>query len=224
VRREKDPIMATVPPAGILPFLAWADNFDEQLTAAGPTFGVLAADALAFHNLRIDLVAKQDLLDNPTTKTPVARANRDVSFKATTAKARQLLKIISAFPALTPGQREELQMNPKDPVRTHRPPPATRPVLQLGRDGTFRVRDELTPDRRAKPADAQGCQIVMKIDGPAPLTPADAHPGVLATRTDGQLPIPPGSDGKTLYAIASWYSETGETGPASDVVSVVIAA
>jgi hypothetical protein len=216
--------MAETFPAGDWPYLGWVSNLSARLTATGPAYGVPTAEATILANLVTDLTARMETLENPANQNPVNRAAKNLSKKACVAKTRAVLKLVNAYAPLTAVQREELGLRPKDTTRSARPAPTTRPVIQVARDGSFRVADELTPDKKTKPANAQGCQIVIKIDGPAPLTPAEAHPGVLATRSTGQLPIPPGSNGRVLHVMGQWYTETGDFGPASDVVSVVIAA
>ena len=115
-------------------------------------------------------------------------------------------------------------MNPKDVVKTPIPTPGFKPGVAADPDGTVRLFDPLFPLRRGRPPGVQGTALSMKIDGAAPLSPAEAHLAALATRSRAQLPIPPGSNGKVLWIIAQYYNERGELGPASDPVSVMIAA
>ncbi|MDB5322122.1 MAG: hypothetical protein JWN40_3753 [Phycisphaerales bacterium] len=216
--------MAQVPPQGDQPLNVWLENFAAKLTATPTAFGATAADATLISAAATDFAARMVLIDNPATRNKITVANKNVAKKSATAKARQVLKVISAFPALTPGQREDLRMNPKDSTKTPIPAPSFKPAVSIAADGSIRLWDPLFPERRSRPSGVNGAAISMKIDGPAPISPADGHLAALLTRSRGQLPLPAGSNGKVLWVIAQWYNERGELGPASDPVGVTIAA
>lgn len=105
--------------------------------------------------------------------------------------------------------------------------PATKPRLLVSPRGRIRIGDEATPTRRAKPAGVLGALIFTKIAAPGEAPPAhlkEAEFEGLATRTHHQLEIPAGSNGRTLYVMAQWISETGLRGPISTVAATTIAA
>src|SRR4051794_19374969 len=103
-----------VPPQGDAPLNEWLSNFASKLTSTPTAYGTTAADATAISANAADFAARLVIINNPATRNKITVANKNVAKKAAVAKARSLLAIISAFPALTPGQREELRMNPKD--------------------------------------------------------------------------------------------------------------
>ncbi|MDB5320777.1 MAG: hypothetical protein JWN40_2408 [Phycisphaerales bacterium] len=219
--------MATVPPAGDQPLLVFAQNVDTLITATPTAFGLVAGDATALHALTLDYSTRLATATTPATRNRVSVASKDTSKLALTAKLRQLIRIVSAYPPLTPSQRANLGLNPRDVTPTPVPQPATRPMLALDPDGVARIFDETTPDNRRKPPGVRGAIVFSKIgaetDAP-PVSPDDARFAVIATRNRFSIPIPPGSNGKMLWVMAQWFNERGELGPVSVVASTAIAA
>lgn len=216
--------MATIPPVKDQDLDTFAQNMDAKITATPTAYGLVAADATAFHALATDFTTRLATALNPTTRTKGTVAAKNTSKLALTAKARSLIKIISAYPPLTPTQRADLGLNAKDAGPTPIPAPATKPLLAVDPDGTLRIVDETMPDRRAKPAGVRGAVVFAKVDGPPPATTDDAKFSALATKNRIPLALPSGSNGKTLYVLAAWYNERGELGPVSNIASTTIAA
>jgi len=216
--------MAIVPPDKDQDLDVWGTNFDVRITATPTAFGITAGDATAFHTLRLDFTTRLATSLDPTTRTKGTVAAKNTSKRALVAKARSLIKLITAFPPLTPTQRADLGLNAKDVTPTPVPPPATKPMLSVDPDGTLRIVDETMPDRRGKPSGVNGAVVFAKVDGPPPTTVDDAKFSALATRNRIPLALPSGSNGKTLYVLARWYNERGELGPVSAVASTTIAA
>jgi hypothetical protein len=216
--------MATVPPERDQDLEAWSIAFSALITATPTAFGLVAADATAFATLKSDYSTRLATAVNPVTRTKGTVAAKNTSKLALTAKARSLIKLITAYPPLTPQQRADLGLNPKDAGPTPIPPPSTKPMLSVDPDGTLRIVDETMTDRRAKPPGVRGAVVFAKVDGPPPVTTDDAKFSALATKTRVPLALPSGSDGKKLYVLAAWYNERGELGPVSDVASTTIAA
>jgi hypothetical protein len=219
--------MAVVPPAADQALLVFTQNLSALVTATPTAFGLVAADATALSALLLDYTSRLSTATTPATRNKISVAAKDTSKLALTAKLRSLIKIISAYPPLTPAQRASLGLNPKDTQPTPVPPPATRPMLALDPDGVARIFDETTPENRRKPAGTRGA-VVFALVGtgttPPPTSPDDARFAVIATRNRFQVPIPPGSNGKTLWVLAQWFNSKGELGPVSTVASTTIAA
>jgi hypothetical protein len=219
--------MATVPPAGDQALLVFVQNMDTLITATPTAFGLVAGDATALHALALDYTARLATATTPATRTKISVAAKDTSKLALVAKVRQLIRLVTAYPPLTPAQRASLGLNPKDVTPTPVPVPATRPMLALDPDGVARIFDETTPENRRKPGGVTGAIVFSKV-GPEteapPVEPADAKFAVLATRTRFAIPLPPGSNGKTLWVMAQWFNARGELGPVSAVASTTIAA
>src|SRR5689334_8568105 len=97
------------PPQGDKPFADWLRNLGQSLTIAPTSYGTTAATAAQIVALSDELDAKIAICDNPATKTKTATTNKNVVKKAAMAKAREVLAIVRAYPALTPGQRDQIQ-------------------------------------------------------------------------------------------------------------------
>jgi hypothetical protein len=219
--------MATVPPAADQALLVWAQNFDTLITATPTAFGLVAGDATAFHALALDYTTRLATATTPATRNKISVAAKDTSKLALVAKVRQLIRLVTAYPPLTPAQRANLGLNAVDNIPTPVPPPATRPMLALDPDGVARIFDETTPENRRKPGGVTGAIVFSKVglatEAP-PVDPADARFAVIATRNRFAIPLPAGSNGKTLWVMAQWFNERGELGPVSTVASTTIAA
>jgi hypothetical protein len=219
--------MPLIPPTADAPLKAWAQNASALITSTPTVYGLVAGDATALAALVNDFDTRLDTATTPSTRTKGTIAAKNTSKLALLAKLRQLIKIINAHPGVTNAQRADLGLNPRDVVPTPVPVPVTRPMVTVDVDGTIRLVDETTPERRGKPVGVNGAVVYTKIvvgDAPGPVTPADAAFAALATRARVTLPLPAGSKNKTLWVLAQWYNERGELGPISAPASSVIAA
>jgi hypothetical protein len=221
--------MPLIPPTADAPLRAFAENASALITGTPTVYGLLASDATDLAALVSDFGTRLETSTTPSTRTRGTIAGKQTSKLALLAKLRQLIRIISAHPGVTNAQRADLGLNPRDVVPTPIPAPATRPLVTVDVDGTIRLVDETTPNRRGKPTGVRGAVVYTKIvpaddAGPAPLTPDEAKFAALATRPRVPLTLPAGSKNKTLWVLAQWYNERGELGPVSAPASSVIAA
>lgn len=219
--------MPNVPPAGIASLKAWTTNFDEKLTATPTAVGCTAADATAYHGFSDDFLARVAVNEDPATRTKVTLEAQRVSKLALLARARQLCKVINAFPGTTDPLRISFGLNPRDGSPTPAPVPATRPQLSVDPFGNVRIVDETTPQRRGKPQGVFAAVVFSKVGQatePDPTTPDEARYAGLATRGKHTIPLPPSSNGKTLWVLAQWVNDRGEAGPVSAPVRTTLAA
>jgi len=219
--------MPDVPPEKDQSLEDWSQNFDTRITTTPTLFNLLASDATAFHALVQDFITRRAAAVNPGTRGKSTVAAKQTSKIALLARARQLARIVSAYPPVTPQQRVDLGLNVRDTDPTPIPPPATKPILALDPDGALRLVDETMPDRRGKPAGVAGAAVYMKVAAPgdpAPASVEDAKFTLLTSRPRCPLPVPPYSNGKTLYVFARWYNARGEMGPVGPMASTSIAA
>jgi hypothetical protein len=219
--------MTTVPPEGDQDLLVFSNHFSTRITATPTAFGLVAGDATSFAALLSDYSTRLGVANDPTTRTRGTIAGKNTSKAALLAKARILCKVVSAFPPLTPAQRADLGLNPRDVSPTPIPPPATRPIVTVDPAGRIRLADEAAPTRRARPAGTVGAIVVTRIldaAAPAPLGLSDTHFAALVTRDRHTLAIPEASNGKLLYVFAQWVNARGQAGPLSAVAVTTIAA
>lgn len=219
--------MASIPPESISGLKAWTPNFATKLTATPTAVGCTAADATAYAALSTDFLARVATNEDPATRTDVTIEAQRTSKGALLAKARQLCKIINAYPGTTNALRVSFGLNVRDVVPTPVPVPVTRPQLAIDPFGNLRIVDEATPDRRGKPTGVFAAVVFSKI-GPAtepdPVSPNESRFAGVATKAKFAVPLGAGSTGKTLWVMAQWINDRGEPGPISAVVRTLIAA
>jgi hypothetical protein len=222
--------VAQIPPASDTGLRDFCTNFDLVATPIATAIGLTAAQMLAFHGLSLDYNARLAAAIDPSTRTKVTIEQKRVSKASILAAVRQLMKIVDAFPGTTNPQRASLGMRVKDVSPSPRPAPSTQPVVAVAGTGgglaVLRLRDETTPDKKAKPAGVFGALLstaVTTADAPAPTFPADTFNAVI-TRTTHTMTLPLNSAGKRLWVQAQWINERGEPGPTSLVANALIAA
>ena len=219
--------MATIPPESISGLKAWSPNFAAKLSATPTAVGCTAADATAYAALNTDFMARVATQEDPATRTDVTTEALRTSRIALLAKARQLCKIINAYPGTTNTLRVSFGLHVRDVVPTPVPVPLTRPQLSIDPFGNLRIVDETTPDRRGKPTGVFAAVVYSKIGPATDPDPVDANEARFAgVATRGKFPIPlaPGSTGQTLWVMAQWINDKGQPGPISAVVRTLIAA
>lgn len=209
------------PPSREAELLIWAANFDQLITATPVAFGLTAAQATAFGNLRSDFVAKYATAVEPTTNSRAAVVAKNESKAALLEGARELIAIVQAFPGTTNEMRAGLGIKVRDGEPTPVPPPSVSPeidiVSSVMRTVRLRVHNETTLGRR-KPDGVAGA-LIFSFVGAQPPAPQDTHLWkfeVNTTKTTADVQFP--SDvpsGATVWFTAFWYNPRGESGPAA---------
>ncbi len=188
---------------------------------------VAAADATALAALVTDYTTRLATATTPATRTKSTIAAKDTSKAALRAKAASFVRIINALPNISPTQRFDLGLNPKDSTPTPIPVPATSPQVAVDSDGVLTLHDASTPSRRGKPRGVVGAVVFTKVQpasAPPPVDTSDTAFSIIATRARVALPLPADADTKKLYVLARWFNERGELGPVSNIAVSTIAA
>lgn len=209
-------------------FADWSANFESGIDTEYATYGLTSGQATAYTALDTAYQTAYANATNPATRTPVTVALKDSAKAAAIANARALALIINAFPATTNGMRMTLGLTPRTGTLTPIPAPVTKPLAivvgynPLGH--VLQIRDESTPDSRAKPAGVISCQVWGKI---GPVAPIDLSECVmLGVYTKPFLSLTFGSDagGKKMFYLCRWQTRRGLVGPLSDVISPTVPA
>jgi len=219
--------MATVPPAGDANFKDFCVAFSSLYTIQPTVYGGTSSDATQLASLVTAYSSALAVSTLGTTRTKGTIAAKDTAKNALRAKLMELVKVINATVSITPQQRIDLGLLPKDSIPTPVPVPASAPQVEVDAQGVLRLHDSATPSRKGKPAGVKGAVIFTKVlpvgtDGPT--TPVDANFTMLATKSRVPLPLPSDADAKKLYVMAQWYNERGELGPVSNVAVTTVAA
>ena len=154
-----------------------------------------------------------------------ATATKDIQRTSSEGIIRPLIAQWQANPAVTDALRALLGLTVRKTTHTASPVPTTRPALNADTSQRLQITlqfQDAASKSKAKPPGVRGCQIWEQIGGTAPLDLTGMTYFGTATRTPGILPFPAADAGKTVYIIARWENTTGQTGPLSEVLSVVV--
>ncbi len=124
------------------------------------------------------------------------------------------------------SDRERMGLTVKSDTRTPAPVPVTYPVgtvdFSVRLQHTIHFSDEATPRNRAKPAGVHGCEIWMKIDGPAPIDASELTYLTTDTNSPYRAAFEGKYAGKTVYYWLRWVNTRGEHGPWGSTVSAMV--
>lgn len=206
-------------------FELWRAAFDKYLKENLSALGLTAAETAALNALQTAWQSALPAVANTKAAYDAAIALKNDLRQQLEDALRAIVQQIQSNPATTDEQRAGLGITIPDETRTRTPPPTTRPVGWVETDplqNTINFRDITTPNSKAKPPGARGCQLWFFI-GPAAPTDMEQY-DFLAT--DSQTPYVHGLDmadvGKTVSYRLRWVNNRDEPGPWSDVITATI--
>ena len=207
--------------------LAWSNNFSQKINAAPVPLGLSAPQAAAYqtaHDLWSGLL---ETATEPSTRTRGSISAANDARTPLKAMARELARIVNAYPPITNQQRIDLGLNPRQgeatPINPPQEPPVMEVVSAIGRTLKVRVHG-LNSDRRGKPQGCAGCSVFSFV-GSTP--PADITEWVFqgsSTRTTFEVEFPATVPaGAQVWLCAYWYSPRAQAGPACQPISAYLA-
>jgi hypothetical protein len=207
--------------------LAWANAFSSKITATPVAFGLVAAQATAFAGLLTTWSADLAVATDPATRTRAAIAAKNASRAPLKAEARELARIINAFPSITNEQRIELGLTPRDgtisPINPPTECPSLRVVSAIGRILKIKLQGQDT-SRRGKPEGVAGATLFSFVGDEAPADIGQWKFEGSITRTEFDIEFPPTvAAGSKVYLCAFWFSPRSQSGPACEPVAAYIA-
>jgi hypothetical protein len=207
-------------------FSAWIQTFRNGINSAPTTFGFLPADVTTLQNLATDFDDARSSNDVAQAQAAAANAEKDAKRSLVEDFIRGRVARIQTLPAVTDAQRNLLGITVRSSTRTAVVAPTTKPVATVDTNQrlqhTINFVDELTPNTRAKPDGVRGCEIWVKVDGPAPTDPSELKYLATDTRTPYQAEYDGNQGGKLAHYMLRWISTRGETGPWSQTLSATI--
>jgi len=219
--------MADYVPANDAEFDSWQNNLVLITESQLVTWGILVGD---FTLLKTAQSGWVDGYDSAEVKT--VRNNGDVAGKDSTRAVYE--KALRKFnkqwlisnTRVSDRERELMGLTVPVETRTPAPKPTTKPVVTINfaqrLQHELHIVDEATPTRKAKPVGVHGCEIWMKIDGPAPVSVSELSYVATTTRTPGTVIFEGIHAGKIVYYWLRWVNTRGEHGPWSNVVSAMV--
>jgi hypothetical protein len=207
--------------------LAWAQAFSSKITATPVAFGLVAAQATAFAALLTTFSADLAVATDPATRTRAAISAKNASRAPLKAEARELARIINAFPSITNEQRIELGLTPRDgtisPINPPTECPSLRVVSAIGRILKIKLQGQDT-SRRGKPEGVAGATLFSFVGDEAPADIGQWKFEGSITRTEFDIEFPPTvAAGSKVYLCAFWFSPRSQSGPACEPVAAYIA-
>jgi hypothetical protein len=206
-------------------FFEWSRNFTAVVEKNAELFGAPAAEVTAVKGLFADYDAKLAAAKSGN-RGKVDVAEKQAAKEALMHKARLVNKLYIAWnPKVSDALREEAGVTVHDGVRTSIPVPKTRPEFNLKVLDIMRIEIEVRDqgsESHAVPYGYNGAVFRYETgDGPvkdyAVLTKS-----ALLTHSPWTLTLPPETEGKTLSGALMWQNSKGETGPWSEILSVII--
>jgi hypothetical protein len=215
-------------PRNIEKLIAWGTSFFVYLEANLAKWPVPGDWEKAVRDSFDALEAAYEKWSNPATQTKATHADMEAKRGLFEKAVEPLVQMLKSLPMLTPYDFEMLQIPaPGDRPYPRIGKPKTWPVLQMTVIGhgsvEFSYRDVETPDVTARPHGVSYAIVRMGFsEKENPSIDDLTYTPLVMTRTPQRRLFPPDCIGLTLHAISAWVNPTGEQGPWSTMVKVVV--
>lgn len=213
-------------PARDADLVAWGQNFSALISAGPVPLGLTAAQASAFAALNTAYAAAYTTATEPSTRTRGTVASKREARRLLVDNARLLARLIQAEPTVTPTQKIDLGLTPRDVAPSPINPPTDAPVLEVvsvsGRSMKIKLR-AAGSDGRGKPEGVAGASVFSLVaDEPTlDITKWTFMGSITRTTFDVEFPasVEPGS---RVFLCAFWFSPRSQSGPACDPVGAYL--
>lgn len=197
-------------------------NFASLIATGFASYGLTTGQATAFGTLNTALQSAWLAAIEPTTRTRVTIAAKNLAIRNMRASAVLLAKIIYATATVTDGQLVGLGLLPRS-SRVPVPAPTTAPVVEVGTVSGRLVHVRIhssDSERRGMEAGAKGANMYSFVGAAPPTDPREYHFEGMTTRTITEIVFPNSvASGATVWLSACWVSARGATGPSSPPIS-----
>jgi hypothetical protein len=207
--------------------LEWSAGFIANLTVAPTTVGCTAPQCVAYQALHDSFAADLAVSTNALTRTRTTIEATNTSRDLLKANARELARIINAFPGTTNEERLSLGLNPRageiSPINPPTEPPILEVISAIGR--TLKVRLHAQDSSgRAKPEGVDGASIFSFVGNSPPADISEWTFEASTSRTSFDVEFPPTVPaGSQVFLCSFWFSPRKQSGPACTPVSAYIA-
>jgi hypothetical protein len=205
-------------------FVTWSANFAAKIIVAPSTLGLVPAQAVGYGALNTAFAAAYATANDPATRSPSNIVAKNMAMEALKENARELARIIQAYPAITPEQISELGLTVRDSGGSPINPPADAPKMDIVsavvRTVKIRLHDAANPTRRGKPEGVSGASIFSYVGATPPAEIAAWKFEGSTTRTVVDVEFDPSvASGATVWLTAFWFNPRSQSGPACAPVS-----
>ena len=205
--------------------LAQARAYEAKLYTDGTSlnFGTTEADAMKDVNNLFETTL--DAWDAVQIEEAGISQSKSDNRKALLAEWRRQRNVLYADTSVSDSALANAGVPPRDMVKTASAAPATAPVghVDYGKlKHVIHFRDSATPDKKAKPAGMQGCEIWRFVGTAAPVSEGDYD--YVATDSDSPYVAfySMADAGKKVYYLLRWISKSGARGEWSETIEATI--
>lgn len=207
--------------------LAWSAAFSAGITASPISVGLTAAQATAYATLHTAFSTALGAVTDPSTRTRGNVSAKNVARTSLKAQARDLARVVNAFPSITNEQRINLGLTPRKSTIGPINPPTESPVMEVvsanGRTLKLKLH-AVGSDRRGKPVGVAGASVFSSLGATPPADIAAWKFEGSTTRTTFDLAfeasVPAGSQ---VWLTAFWFNPRSMSGPACTPISAYVA-
>lgn len=195
--------------------LAEARLFENNLETSAASLGLTSSDHLAMKAVNDQFETQLDEWDAAQTQYGIKSAAKDDGRKSTLAKMRSKRNQIYANEDVSNAALAAVNLPPRDTVKTDSPAPSTAPfgLIEYGKlKHTIHFRDAATPDKKAKPAGMQSCEIYAYIGTTAPTSEKDFDYVGDDTNSPYINNFMMADAGKKVWFMLRWKSKSGAKG------------
>lgn len=205
--------------------LAEARAYETKLTVNPADLNFTNTDAAEVKSVNDEFETTLDAWDAVELQEAEILESKSNGRKKVLGKLRSHRKTVYADDSISSETLAGYGMPPRDTVKTPSPAPTTAPIgwIDYGKlKHTIHFRDSATPDKKAKPAGMQGCEIWRYIGAAAPTAESDFD--YVATDTDSPYIafFQMADAGKKCFYLLRWISKSGERGEWSEIIEATI--
>ena len=207
--------------------VTWLNNFQAKITAAPTIYGLTAAMATSNGTLTTAFTTAYAVANADATRSPMNVTLKNTAKRAVIGNVRMLSRLVQGTASVTPAQKQDLGLNPRDVLPTPVPIPPFAPdidiVSVIGRIVKVRIHDSQSESKRGKPAGCASAGVFSYSGSLAPTDPAAYKFEGITTRTVVDIEFPETvASGATVWLSACWYNPRGQSGVSCSPVSVTI--
>jgi hypothetical protein len=197
-------------PVADVPLQVWGLNFTTLLTAAPATYGLVAGNAVTCAAVYAAYAAALTLALDPSTRTAVTVADKNVAKAAMRATIAPFATQISGNPAVLAADKTAIGVTVRVTTRTRAslvdvPLALTVSELTPTYVEVYALNPD-TPDTAKRPYMSTGIEIQQRIRNAADT--ADEETNVaLGTRRYTRVPTPIGMNGRKAFFRARWVGK-----------------
>lgn len=214
-------------PQGDGPLLNWSSNYNQLVSANFAQYGLSQQQADDYDALHQSYLSAFQAATHPPTRTTPTIIAKNNAKKALVEKARELVRIIQAYPGTTDEMRGSLWITIPDDEPTPVPPPSDPPLLLVGdryqRTVSLQLRDSRNSESKARPEGVSGATVFSWVgeQPPADVSMWKFEGNTSRTQYDVTFPFTVPLASK-VYFTAFWFNPTKQSGPAANPVSAYL--